>query len=285
MYESSAVWTFTGPDGSTVSFNDGGAFVCEDVTGFDSPNVRENIEDLPEADGANAGNYYYGSRPVTFNGLLTGDPASRNLAAIQLQAALRGLRSNVTIFSQATGLPAMRASGRLQNLRITRREGIAKSFQIGLVCPDPRMYSQALNTNSGSGSVAISGAAFPLVFPVSFGGGTGATVTFNVTNAGNFTAPAVIRVAGTITNPYITNLTSGEVIYIDNLDLVGTDWVEIDTGARTVVKNDGTNLYGRVRIPASHLWHLQPGANTIELRADSAASSATLTLTWRDAWA
>jgi len=285
MYESSAVWTFIGPDGSAVTFNDGGLYICEDVTGFDSPNVRENIEELPETDGAAAGDFFYGARPVTFNGLLVGDPGARNLAAVQLQAALRGLRGDVTVKSQATGLPAMQVTGRLQNLRITRREGIAKNFQIGMICADPRIYSQATGTNSGTGSTAISGAAFPLVFDINFGGGTGATVAFNVTNAGNFTAPVTIRVTGTIDNPQVRNNTTGESIYLDNLSLVNPEYVDINTLARTVVKSDGTDLYGKVRIPASHWWYLIPGANNIELRSASASSSGTLQVSWRDSWA
>jgi len=284
MYESGAVWTFTASDGTSVSFNDGGLFVCEDVTGNDSPNVRENTEDKPEDDGASVGDYFYGGRPMTWSGGLFGDPAARNAAAVQLQAALRGLRSNVTVKSQATGLPAMQTAGRLQNLRITRREGIAKSFQIGMLCPDPRFYSQAVNANSGTGSTATSGAAFPLAFDVSFGGGSGATVTFNVTNAGNYSTPALMRVTGPIDAPSVTNTTTGQTIYVDNVSLAGGEYIDIDTAAHTVTKNDGTNLYGKVRVPASFWWYLATGTNTLELRSASAAGTGTLAVNWRDAW-
>jgi hypothetical protein len=286
MYESGAVWTFIGPDGSSITMNDGVLpLVLEDVTGNDSPNVRENIEDRPEDDGATAGDFFYGSRPMTWSGVLHGDPATRNQTAIQLQSATRALRGDVTFYSQATGLPPMQASGRLQNLRITRREGIAKSFQLGIICPDPRFYSQTLHTNTGSGETAIAGASFPLVFPISFGGGSGATVTFNVTNAGNFPAPVLIRVEGTIDSPSIKNATTDQTIYVDNLTLVGGEYFDIDTSNRTIVKDDSTNLYGKVRIPASTWWQLWPGTNTIELRASSTPSTGTLTLWWRDSWA
>lgn len=284
MYEFSALWTFIASDGSSVSFNDGGLLICEEVTGFDSPNVRENLEDLPEADGASVGDFFYGSRPVTFSGVLTGAPDQRNLAAVQLQAATRGLRGNVTIRSQATGLPAMEAYGRVQNLRLTRREGIAKSFQIGMVCADPRIYSQTLNTVAETGVAATGGAPFPLAFPINFGGGSGATVTASITNAGNFSSPILLRVSGPIDGPYVRNATTNKTIYIDNVSLITGEYLDIDTAARTVVKSDATNLYSKVRIPASEWWYLQPGTNVLELRATSAPSTSTLTSWWRDAW-
>lgn len=287
MYESGAVWVLTAADGTSVTFNDGNGFYVDDVTGFDSPNVRQNLEDLPEQDGAAAGSFYYGARPVTLSGTayFSGGVAARNQAIVQLQAALRGLRGDITVKSQAQGLPAMQAYARLDNLRVTKGSGVQKQFIVSLICPDPLIYSQATNSQTGTGLVALSGAAFPLVFPIDFGGGSGATVTFTITNAGNFDTPPVIRITGPISDPRITNATRGESFYIDNVALVTGEYVDVDMRNRTVMKSDGANLYSRVRFPSSTWWKLSAGANSIELRSSSVTSTATLLVAWRDAWA
>jgi hypothetical protein len=284
VLEYGSTWTITAADGTSVSFNDGGVFILDDVTGFDSPNVRQSIAELPEADGAVAGNFYFGARPVTMRGqIYAGTAALRNAAVVQLQRALRGLRSNVTLYSQASGLPAMQAEARLDNLRVTG--GYVKQFQIALICPDPRMYSQALNDESGVGSVATSGAPFPLDFPIPFGGGTGAVTTVNATNAGNFPALPVIRVTGPASDPHVTNLTTGQEFWLDDVSLADSSaWVEVDAAAHTVTDQSGTNLYSSLRFPDSDWIDLIPGANELELRHADTGTTAVLTVTWRDAW-
>lgn len=284
MFEYGAPYSITASDGTSVTFNDGGGLVLEDVTGFDSPNVRQNVAELPETDGATAGNFFFGARPVTLTGrIINATPAARNVLIVQLQRALRGLRSDVTIRSSPSGLPAMQASGRLDNIRVTG--GFLKQFQISLICADPRIYSQALNSSQATGQVASSGAAFPLVFPINFGGGTGATVSVSLSNAGNFDSPPLLRVTGPVTNPAVRNATTDMWLYLDNVDLAAGEYVDIDMANRSVTRTDGTSLYHKVRIPTSDWWLLPAGANSVELWATTPAASATVRVLWRDVWA
>jgi len=283
MYETGAPWTLTAADGTTVTFNDG-TMVLEEVTGFDAPTVRQNVEELPEADGAVAGAFYFGARPVTLRGRIVNvSAAARNQAVAQLQRSLRGLREDVTLESSPQGLPAMQAYGRLQSFRVSG--GFVKEFLIGLVCADPRIYSQEEHVVAGIGQVATSGAVFPWVFDVSFGGGSGATVTVVAENAGNFDVAPLVRVTGPIVSPQVKNLATGESVYLDNVTLAAGEFVEFDMQARMAVRGDGTNLYDRVRFPGSVWWSLEPGANSVELRSASAsASDASLSVVWRDSW-
>lgn len=286
MLEHSAQWTIVGDDGTTVQFNDGASgWLLEEVTGFDSPDVRQNLEELPEEDGAVAGDFFFGARPVTFRGRIAAPTAAqRNASALTLMRALRGLRGDVTVKSQASGLAAMQAKARLQNFRLAG--GYVKTFLIGLVCPDPRFYSQAENSQAGSGGgLGIPGAVFPWAFPVNFGGGSGAALQVTVTNAGNFDSPPVIRVAGPCTNPQVELDAPDESLYVDNLILLAGEWIDIDMNARTVKKNDGSSFYDRVRFPGSVWWRLRPGSNTVKLWASGTDATTALTVTWRDAWA
>jgi len=293
MFQVGSLWTLTGPDGTVVELLGVGAaatstspFVLEDVSGFDGPNVRQAIEDLPEFDGAIAGNFYYGSRPVTLRGrVIAGSAAERNVAVVQLQRTLRALRGDVTIMATADGLPPMQVTARLeQPPRITG--SYIKDFLISLVCPDPRIYSQTLhNLSSAAGTGIVTGAAFPLAFDIIFGGGTGATATVAVNNEGNIDTPPVLRIYGPLSNPYVRNVTSGANLYLDNLTLVAGEYVDVNLIARTAVTSGGTNVYGRIRFPESEWWLLEPGVNDLELRAATSSSGSQLVVYWRDAWA
>lgn len=286
MLEYSQQWTLVGPDGTTVIFNDGiSGLILEDVAGFDGAPVRLNVEDLPESDGAVAGDSYLGQRPVTLTGRVAAASASaRNATVVSLQQALRALKGDLTLKSQASGLPAMQAKARLAApLRLSG--GYVKAFQIALVCPDPRIYSQTLNQGVATGAVSAPGASFSWVFPVNFGGGTGATQVVNVTNAGNFATAPIVRVWGPIANPQITNATQALSLYLDSLTLVAGEYVDVDLGARTVTKSDGSNLYSKVRFPGSSWWTLNPGSSTVQLWGTGTSGSTELDVSWRDAWA
>jgi hypothetical protein len=289
MYEYGSIYTLTGSDGTSVIFNDGiSGLVLEDVTGFDSPTIRTNVEDMPEADGALAGDSWYGRRPVTLKGRIYGLTASdRNATVINLQRALRGLRQDMILVSQPSGLPNMRATGRIESLRVTG--GFVKEFLISIICPDPGIYSDALNsiTGTGAGTPAPPGAAFPIVFPMNFGGGSsigGYAVSINVANVGNFSTPLLIQVGGPISDPQVTDPITGESIYIDNVTLAVDQWLEIDTGLRTVTRNDGVSLYANVRFPGSVWFGLSPGSATLQLWGSGNTVDTDLTATYRDCW-
>lgn len=285
MYETAATWTIVGPDGTTIIFNDGSSgLYLETVTGFDSPNVRQNVEDIPEFDGAIAGDAYFGSRPITLSGKVAASSAAqRNATVVNMQRALRGLRGDVTLQSQPQGLPAMQTTARLDNVRFTG--GYVKDFQIALICPDPRIYSQTLNTGAASGVAATPGASFSLAFPINFGGGSGATVTVNVTNDGNFTTFPVITVHGPAVNPQIRNGNTGESLFLDGLTLATGDYVVLDFSARTVTDGTGANRYSKVRFPGSIWFTLDPGSSAIQLFTSGASAATELDIAWRDAWA
>lgn len=286
MYEGSGTrWTIVGADGTTIELNDNASgLYLEEISGFDSPSIRTNVEDLPESDGAVAGDFFFGQRPVTLRGRIHGTTASaRNAAMVNLQRALRGLRDDVTVKSQSSGLPAMQVSARIVDLKFGG--GYVKTFQVSMICADPLIYSQTENAETATGAATVPGAAFPWAFPVDFGGGIGATLIVSATNAGNFDAPCVIRVWGPITDPQVTNDSVDESIYVDNLVLVAGEYIDIDTGARTVVKSDGVSYYDRVRFPGSDWFRLQPGANTIQLWGSGSSGGTEIDVTWRDAWA
>lgn len=287
MLEYGAQWTLVGPDGTTLDFNPSpsNGIYLEEISGFDMPSVRSNVEALPEADGAVAGNAYFGARSVTFSGLIANvNAAERNQLVVNLQRVARALRGDVLLKSTASGLPAMQAAARLeQPLRITG-QGMAKRFLLSLVCPDPRLYSQAEHTGTASGAVQA-GAAFPWAFPVDFGDDTGSTIAVSVTNAGNFATPPVLVVTGPAGADFEIEGGNDQSIYVDDIALSAGESVTINVAARTAVKSDGTNVYAYVRFPGSTWWLLEPGSTSVRLWANGTSGATSLDVIHRDAWA
>jgi hypothetical protein len=283
MYEYGTVWELIGPDGTTITFNNGDGVFLEDITGFDMPSVRTNIEERPEDDGAVAGAFYFGARSVTMRGRVQkASAAERNAWVMSLQRAARGLRSSVTLRATPSGGPPMQVTGRLeQPLRVTG--AYVKEWQLAFVCPDPYIYSQTLNTQTSMGGGTVPGAAFPLVFPIAFGAGVYTSLDMLVTNAGNVDAPLTIRIYGPLVNPQIQNNTTGEALWVD-ATLASGEYVTLNTGARTATLQDGSNAYHLVRFPDSAWWKLVPGVNDLRVFASSQGAGSQLTVEWRDAW-
>jgi hypothetical protein len=233
-------YVLTGPDGTRAVFNDAADpdYIghLTDVTGMDSPDVRENAEELVQFDGGIHGNFYYGRRPIVLEGLIYdhGDTVTRNSRIARMQRASNAMRGDATLEWAADGSPPTFTNVRRQQpLRVTG--GWNKTFQLSLVAADPRIYSTELYSESvDAGSTAGSGGmAFPMGFPLSFGAAVPVGQVFPVNN-GNAESFPLYTIYGPGVNPSIVNMTTGS-----SLVLVGTlgedDTYIVDTLNRTVL--------------------------------------------------
>lgn len=155
--ELGARYELVGPDGTRAVFNDptDAAFVgyLTDLSGLDSPEVRDNVDVRAADDGARHGSFYLGRRTLSFQGLIgSPDATTRNAMISRLQRATNALRGDAILRWQTTGgLPVEIRVRRQDPLRIS---GLAsKTFQIGLASADPRVYAQEYNAFA-SGSTA-----------------------------------------------------------------------------------------------------------------------------------
>jgi hypothetical protein len=288
VYEYGGTMLIVGDDGTTVACNDGASGITlEAIDGLEAPSVRSSVEEIPEADGAIAADAYYGEKHGTLRGrLYAATAAARNPVARDMQRALRGLRGDITLQCSPSGLAAMQLKARVdQPVRFSG--GYLKDWIVGVVAADPRWYSQAEHTDFAAGQVASPGATFPWVFPVGFGGVSGATLEIPVTNAGNYYSPATLKVTGPISNPLVALKETGEVIYVDGVTLAAGKWLEISMALppnRHVLHQNGTDLYRYVRFPDSVWWQLPPGSKTVQLWGTGSTSATRLDVIWRDAW-
>lgn len=285
----SAKYTLTAPDGSVVTFNDqtdpNYVGMLTDVAGLDSPDIRESADDLVQQDGGIHGSFYYSRRPITLTGILL-NPAS---------ATDRNTRQNK--LSQASN--AMRGDGRLswtledgtaQQVGVRRQQPLRvngtwqKTFQLGLVAADPRIYSAGLHTSTvvTAASPTTAGRAYSKTYNMAYAS-IAPLGQLLVTNLGNMLTYPVLRVYGPGNNPKIYNFTTGQVIAL-TYALGAGDWLTIDTLNRTVLLNDSASRYGAVDFFGTAWWGLVPGVNDLRIAYDTYIAGSSLRVDWRDAW-
>lgn len=289
--QSSAVYTMTGPDGGVAVFNDPTSpnyvGALEEITGFDSPEVRENADNLVQMDGGIHGDFFFGRRPITMSGKVINpaDAADRNTRLNNLARATNAMHGDATlVWTPDGGEQVFMKLRRQQPLRITG--GWVKDFQAAMVAADPRIYSTTLYSSSVNASAAggSGGFSFNLAFPINFGAASVTGQVF-VENRGNALTYPVLTISGPGVNPSVYNATTGQTIGLTYTLNAGETMV-IDTLNRTVLLNGvaANNKYGALDFLHTIWWGLVSGINDIRLIYYSYTAGASLRVDWRDSW-
>ncbi len=124
--------------------------------------------------------------------------------------------------------------------------------------PDPVWIDPVLQSASWTLS-PLDQLVFTATFPIVFGTTTIAS-TRNLTYLGTWLSYPVIYITGPITNPTVTNSTTGEVLALTYTISAG-EQVTIDCsyGAKTIINNSGTNLIGYLSTDSDlATFHLEP---------------------------
>ena len=95
-------------------------------------------------------------------------------------------------------------------------------------------------------------------------------------NEGQVPAPIAITIVGACQNPRIDNLTTGEFIKFNNLTMIATDNLEINTafGEKKVSLN-GTNIFNKLDF-SSTFFQLVKGQNEIKFSDDTGNNTAAI---------
>lgn len=187
---------------------------------------------------------------------------------------LPGVAGGAAVFTSAR----VRRREVRHDLRLAR--GVAR-VELQLLATDPRLYSPTLGSSEVSAaSTASVGSTFDQTFGLSFGGAiTPGSVT--VTNGGSYAAPATYRITGPVTDPVVTNNTTGESFSL-TVTLASGTYVDVDTLTRTILYQGSTNYYSKLD-SGSTLFDLAPGANELRLTR-TGSDAATLTVYHRDTY-
>lgn len=134
-------------------------------------------------------------------------------------------------------------------------------FRIELVAEDPNFYSQTLQSTD-----------------ILFSAGSG-----TLTNSGNSPTFPTVRVHGNVTDPVITNSTTGRTVSLSGLTIASGHYVDIDMLEETVKDEVGTSIFDYV--DDDDFFWLSKGSNTITISGTLGGSGyRKATFSYRDAY-
>jgi hypothetical protein len=192
--ERGAIYTLYNPaNGATAVFNDptSGNYVgmLSDITGLDSPEIRESAEDLAQADGGTHGWFWAGRRPITITVSIFGHSTirDREIRMDRAKRASMALRGDSTLSWIPSPTAQVGNPSYIPMFTLVRRQGPVresggwiKEMQIPLVSEFAPIYSVTQNTQT-----------------------VAAAVGNTVENKGSWPAYPVFRIVGptSVTNP------------------------------------------------------------------------------------
>lgn len=226
---------------------------------------------------------YFGKRTISFSGLIIGEDEE---AVEELrQQIIRTLAlpaqpdseedGYVTIaWTDATGADWSLEAKIDRSPRFGRnlREHYKLDFMLSFKSADPFITGSTDEVEEGERGFNTFGVQFPIELPAVLG--EIAIGKIEVENEGTVYAHTKIRLSGeaggTVTNPTITNLTTGKSFTV-NVELADeTEYVEIDSKEGTVVDQTGADLSDDID-PDSEFVLLKPGVNELMYTADEGA--------------
>jgi hypothetical protein len=259
---------FTNSLGESIFINGGADYILERIDGLSVAPVQNQGETAPYQDGYTYIDTLLNARELFFICQIRGDDQDvkrrKVIRVLNAKLGLGTLEINFngtirTINVVVDQLPNMLDG---QNDRRPKMQRFTFSF----VAPNP-YYNGAMEQFTLAGF--IGGFGFPFSFPISFGD-VGSTITIN--NDGDTVAPLLIQLNGPLTNPTLTNVTTGEVITLEQ-DIPSGYVLEINTeiGKKdiTIINDLGVRSNGFQYVtPDSILFGLIVGQNTLTYTAD-----------------
>lgn len=253
-------------------------FTCTDIaqpSGFEFPETRPIIEDIPAREGAIYISSMFGRRNLSWQGLIR-EPDIQEKRRALIRACRVGQLKTIQ-FETCDGIPVQ---ADIEVIRLLMPYRLNRSiYLIQAVAPDYRFFSQTLVTAHTFITESTGGTPVPAAVPAPIGGGS--SIDFFVVNEGNIEASPVFTIRGPGTNFVVQNTTTGQQFTV-NLTLLTNETVVIDTMRRTAFQGN-QNVFGSF----SGSWMtLIPGENRIKFNASGGTTANTrLTISFRSAWA
>lgn len=251
--------------------------VMSGFQGFDYPDIKSAIADIPGEIGSALIASSYGRRIISWSGELIGSDVFAERR--DMLSALRQSEAKKLIKFTTYDNLELQCEAAITRVDSPYNHKI-QAFLIQATAPDYRFYSQILHEDSMSESQIEGGTAIPTPVPIDFDGSQEAG-GLEVENEGNENTPVSFIVKGSGEGFTVRNDTTQRQFRINYAIGVG-DEIVIDTANKTVMLNGTYNIYSALE---GYFWELIPGTNRIFFIADSGADENTLlTLQWRDAY-
>lgn len=154
---------------------------------------------------------------------------------------------------------------------------------VSLRAADPVWFDPALKTSLIE-TIDVSGMNIPTEVPTLLGGSLLAG-DIDIDYQGSWLEYPVITIYGAITDPIVTNLTTGEKLDFAGYTVPAGDFLQIDLayGVKTIVDSGGNNKMGELSADSDlatwHLQHARSGSNTNTIRATGSNTDASAQVT------
>ncbi|MGO4470331.1 hypothetical protein AB4Y95_00130 [Arthrobacter sp. M-10] len=261
--------------------NPNGLFLDEPIDGLGLAPIRTSSGNYSGRDGGYVGSQFYGMRLITLTGFFfSSSPAALESSRRALAAAIA--TPAVTMNITTNGGSQYLLNCNIDSLDMPILRSINKApFKITLIATDPIIYD---NSASGSMSVTVNparggGITWPITWPITWAAGSAPTT---VNNTGNATIFPTITLTDKMTNPSITNQTTGQFFTLTGLTTTAGDVLKIDMKNRTVLLNGGSVL--PFMTSTSSWWPLIPGNNSINLTTNDGTDTTVATVSWRSGY-
>lgn len=167
------------------------------------------------------------------------------------------------------------------------KQGLIKQFTLLCKIKDPTIYSATtqIATTAQADTTATGAAKYSFTYPVVYGA-TLLNVQQAAINDGDLPVyPIGMTVYGPVTDPIITNVTTGEYISFSGVTLSsGANVLSIAYDKDTIaITLDGVNVLSKVT-NASAYFKLRPGANVLQLSGASVSTGAYLNVSYLSGW-
>lgn len=236
------------------------------IDGLWDSEKRDERQNVPGRKGELSGIIEDGGKTITLAGTIRGKDVTglrqgqRDLQAAFADKAAHAFRFQSWIDDQPLEIMC-RKNQRLDMAEEQTSLRWERSFTVQLRADDPRAYSVVSQTS---------------ILTV------GAGDTAN--NAGTDETHPQTRIYGSMRNPVLTNLTTGEHLAWTDLDIADGDYVLIDHYTGTVTLNGVQPLYAGLDVVESDFFALIPGDNQLVISAFSFGVNARAEVSWRSAF-
>ena len=246
-------------------------YLITSVEGLADADLRDSREVNPGDHGETFFNSFYGGRTITLGGKIRAHNLAKMRDMIQaLRTAFSGTQSELPlrITGGSASLDVIINCKKFQSLNIPEAQNnfqFERDFQVFLRASNPRFQSY-----TELFTVLTAGASYPL--------------SVVVPNLGNYNAQPKIQIVGPVTNPVITNTTTGKSMSMTVAIASGNTWT-IDVGRRSIVDQAGVNQFGVLDVTSDWI-ELAPGNNNIQLTGTGSPTAGTtrLLIFSRDVW-
>ncbi|MFJ2259468.1 hypothetical protein ACIOKD_14200 [Streptomyces sp. NPDC087844] len=261
----------------------GVAWRLQELQGWDSPEVRSEMQQREADHGAWASPVYLGERPITAAGLIEApDRATLEDAMERLREATALSDTLMVVYETTPKQALVRRSGKLVMPYLTDR---LASYSLMVTAADPRRYATVLQSDDTLLPITTGGLVPPVTPPVTIVS-TSVSGVIDAENSGSFETRPLFIIDGPVDAPRIlAQMPDGSVRFLTYSQSLGNgEQLVIDTDAHSVILNGDVSRRRFLTTPTG--WPIIPARSMVSFRFDAMYynSGAKLTARWRSAW-